>query len=194
MDSRNCRWIVLLAALLATGCKSAYVDDPLTQKFGGGDPESQMEFWHQLSERPLTANDEAFHGLLLYVDGNDPNENFEQRVAAMKARKMLSKNFDQPANQAVHRGVLAMAICRALDIRGGVNMHLLGPTPRYATRELMWVGIYPVSSPRQTFSGTEFLGIMGRVEDWQRGNPANAPAAEMPSEVAEEVKDIQREY
>jgi hypothetical protein len=48
-----------------------------------------------------------------------------------------------------------MAICRALDIKGGVNLHLLGPTPRYATRELMFVGIYPISSPRQTFSGTE---------------------------------------
>ena len=194
MPIADCRLIVLAIAMLVGGCKSAFVSDPLTQKFGGDDPEQQMEFWHQLSERPLTCNDEAFHGLFLYVDGTDPHENYEQRVAAMKERKMLSKGFDQPANQAVWRGVLAVAICRALEIKGGVNMHLLGPTPRYATRELMFVGIYPTSSPRQTFSGTEFLGIMGRVEDWQRGNPANTPASEMPSEVAEEVKDIQREY
>jgi hypothetical protein len=186
--------MVLAIAVLIGGCKSAHVAESLTQKLGGDDPESQMEFWHQLSERPVTCNDEAFHGLLLYVDGTDPNGTYEQRVAAMKSRKMLPQSFDQPAEQAVHRGVLAMAICRALDIKGGVNLHLLGPTPRYATRELMFVGIYPISSPRQTFSGTEFLGIMGRVEDWQRGNPANAPAAEMPSEVQEEVKDIQREY
>src|SRR5688572_28424380 len=183
MGFRNCRWpiadcrlVALGLALLVSGCKSAHVAEPLTQELDGDDADSQLEFWHQLSGRTITCNDEAFHGLLLYVDGTDPYETYEQRVAALKARKMLPASFDQPANQAVHRGVLAMAICRALDIKGGVNLRLLGPTPRYATRELMYAGIYPMSSPRQTFSGTEFLGIMGRVEDWQRGNPANVPA------------------
>jgi len=55
-------------------------------------------------------------------------------------------------------------------------------SPRYATRELQFAGIYPPSSPQQTFSGAEFLGIMGRVEDWQRGNPADKPAEYLPGE------------
>src|SRR5688500_18051373 len=108
----NCKLGVLGALLvmaLLCGCKSARVSEPLTQKLGGDDPDTQLEFWHQLSERPITCNDEAFHGLLLYIDGTDPNESYEQRVAALKARKMLPESFDQPANQAVHRGVLAMA-------------------------------------------------------------------------------------
>src|SRR5688572_29909598 len=129
MGFSDCRLLALAVALVAAaaGCKSAHVVEPLTQKLGGDDPDSQLEFWHQLSERPITCNDEAFHGLLLYVDGTDPNEAYEQRVAALKTRKMLPQSFDQPANQAVHRGTLAMAICRALDIKGGINLRLFGP-------------------------------------------------------------------
>jgi hypothetical protein len=56
--------------------------------------------------------------------------------------------------------------------------------PRYATRELMYLDLYPPSSPQQTFSGTEFLGIIGRIEDYQRGNATDLPAAQLPGEKA----------
>ena len=33
---------------------------------------------------------------------------------------------------------------------------------------MVFLGIYPPSSPNQTFSGTEYLGIIGKAEDYQR--------------------------
>jgi hypothetical protein len=48
-------------------------------------------------------------------------------------------------------------------------MRLVGPTPRYATRELYFLGIYPPGSQFQTFTGAEYLGIIGRAEDHLRG-------------------------
>ena len=60
---------------------------------------------------------------------------------------------------------------------------LLGPTPRYAVRELMFLNVYPPSTPNQSFSGNEFVGIIGRVEDFQRGNPENASAEVLPGEM-----------
>ncbi len=173
--------ISILAALI--GCKSAHVQEPLAAKLGGDDLDAQSEFWHQLAEQPITCNDDAFHGLLLYLDDADGAANYDQRVAKMKSRGLLPQDFNRPAGEALSRGTLAVAIVRALDIKGGVTMHLIGPNPRYATRELEFEGLYPTSSPHQTFSGSEFLGIMGRVEDWQRGNPDKAPAAQLPGEV-----------
>ena len=71
-----------------------------------------------------------------------------------------------------------------LQIKGGVVMRLSGGgNPRYATRELEFEGLYPASSPQQTFSGSEFVGIIGRVEDWQRGNQTDIPAAQLPGKV-----------
>jgi hypothetical protein len=130
----------------------------------------------------VTSNDEAFHGLLLYADGQDPANDYAGRVKTLKSRKMLPANFDRPADQAVERGPLAVAICRALEIKGGVLLRLTG-AQRYAVRELQFMDLYPPSGPNQTFSGSEYLGIIGRMEDYQRGNAADVPATVMPSEM-----------
>jgi hypothetical protein len=161
--------LVLVAALLLlAGCQTARVDKPLTTELGGSDEDTQLEFWHTLAEQPVTSNDDAFHGLLLFLDGTDPATDYDGRVAALKERRYLPKGFNEPAEQAVDRGTLAVALSRALQIRGGIVMALTGPTPRYATKELVFLGIYPASSPNQTFSGTEYLGIIGKAEDYQR--------------------------
>jgi hypothetical protein len=175
--------IVLVLVGLVAGCQHARVAEPLTKKLGGDDAGAQLEFWHQLAERPITCNDEAFHGLLLYLDNQDPSADYTARVAAMKSRGLLPGGFNRPADEAVTRGTLAVAITRALQIKGGLMMHLTHDHPRYATRELMYMDLYPPSSPNQTFSGGEFLGIIGRIEDWQRGNPADVPAAVLPGEI-----------
>jgi hypothetical protein len=167
---------------LIVGCHTAKVAEPLTANLGGSDPDAQMEFWHTLAGRNLTSNDEAFHGLLLFIDSEDPAKDYAGRVDLLKTKGLLDKSFSQPADQAVQRGMLAQALVRALKIKGGVFQRLTHDNPRYAVRELMYLDLYPPSSPQQTFSGTEFLGIIGRIEDYQRGNPADYPAAVLPGE------------
>jgi len=164
------------------GCHTAKVAQPLTGKLAGNDPDSQLEFWHTLATRPVTSNDEAFHGLLLYTSGEDPAKDYPGRVAVLKQRKMLPGNFDRPADEAVQRGPLAQAICKALDIKGGLMLRMTG-AQRYAVRELQFLELYPPSGPNQTYSGSEFLGIIGRMEDYQRGNPADVPATVMPGQM-----------
>jgi len=174
-----------LASLLiiTLGCASVRTGRVMDPKVAGSDPDAQLEFWHSLTNQPITTNDEALHGLLLYLDQKDDAADYAARLAALKSRKVLPQSFNAPADAAVMRGDLAVAICNALRIKGGLAMHLIGPTPRYATRELMFLGLYPPSTPNQTFSGNEYVGIIGRVEDWQRGNPANVPAAVLPNEM-----------
>jgi hypothetical protein len=175
---------LVIVAVLMSGCQSARVPDPITAKLGGNDADAQMEFWHTLAGRNLCSNDEAFHGLLLFLDGQDPATDYAGRVAALKKRGLLHATFDQPADRAVERGTLAVAIVRTLKVKGGLFQHLTNDHPRYATRELMFMELYPLSSPNQTFSGTEFVGVIGKLEDYQRGNPADYPAAVLPGEAA----------
>jgi hypothetical protein len=49
-------------------------------------------------------------------------------------------------------------------------MHVFGNTPRYAVRELQYLAIFPYSSPQQTFSGTEYVGVIGALEDYQNAH------------------------
>jgi hypothetical protein len=165
----------LIAIASLGGCHAAWVDQPLTRKLGGDDPMTQLSFWHTLAERPVTCNDEAFHGLLLYLDNSDDSKDYPTRMKKLKSRGLLAADFDRPANEAISRGTLAVAIVKILKIKGGATMQVFGPTPRYATRELEFEGVYPTSSPNQTFSGTQFVGIIGALQDYQEPAVTEAP-------------------
>ena len=125
-------------------------------KLAGNAPATQLEFWHTLADRPVTSNDEAFHGLILFIDGEDNNKDYAARVEQLSARQMLPSGFDEPGEEAVKRGTVAVAFTRVLGVTGGVSMQWFGPTPRYAARELQYMRLFPQGSPHQTFSGREF--------------------------------------
>jgi hypothetical protein len=175
-------WPTLLG-LLICGCAAPRAGKPVARELSGSDPDAQLAFWHELPDEPLASNDQAFHAILLYADSQDDSADYAARVAAMKKRSMLPKNFNEPAESAVSRGTLAVAILQILHERGGATLHIFGPTPRYATRELMFLNVYPSCTPNQALSGNELVGIIGRVEDYQRGNPADYPASVLPGEV-----------
>jgi hypothetical protein len=178
--------------LWVAGCQTAHVEQPLTAKLAAttaDDADARMEFWHQLSDQPLASNDDAFHALLLYFDGKDDAADYAARVERLKSRGMLPKDFAGAADGAVDRGTVAVAIAQSLGIKGGLTARMFGMSPRYAVRALQYQDLYPLeSSPNQTFSGAEFVGIIGRVEDYQQGNPADKPAAELPNETQPDMK------
>ncbi|MDP6058323.1 MAG: hypothetical protein QGH33_05495 [Pirellulaceae bacterium] len=161
-------WVVLPLAAAGSCQHATKVSEPLTTQLAGNDAEAQLAFWHSLSERKITSNDEAFHGLLLFLDGKDSAADYASRVEQLKSRGVLPAKFNRPAEEAVNRGTMAVAIVAVLDIKGGLTLRLFPHSPRYATRELQYIGLYPRSSPHQAFSGSEFLGIIGRAEDYER--------------------------
>jgi hypothetical protein len=173
--SRLRGWVSLLPMLLLFGCHQAHVTQPLSKELFGSDSDAQINFWHSLADEPVCSNDAAFHGLLLYFDNTDNSADYPARVALLKSRGMLLSGFDQPADAAIQRGTLAVALCRALQIKGGATMRVLGPTDRYALRELQFMGLFPPGSQQQTFSGNEYVGIIGKIEDYQRTDFGEKP-------------------
>lgn len=155
-----------------TGCSAPpKVSATVAAAHGQATPEAQLDFWHSLAEAPVTSNDDAFHGLLLTLDGTSA-DSYEARVEALKSKGLLPAGFSAPADQAITRGVLSVALAKHLGMRGGVmNFVTGGNTKRYSTRELVAEGILPPSTPNQTLSGAEFVGVMGAVEDYVRGGP-----------------------
>jgi hypothetical protein len=167
---------VVAIAFVFGGCASVPAGKSVVGDMSAKPDASDVEFWHTLQMRPLATNDDAFHGLLIYLDGSDYSTDYPARVSALKQRGMLPPNFKGQADEAIERGTLAVALVKALNLKGGLTMHLFGASPRYAVRELVYRRIYPESSESQLFSGADFLGVMGRVEDFKEGDPANYPA------------------
>ena len=180
-DNRGTGILPVLLALCVTstvtgGCTATKPSaQALAPELSGSDPSAQMDFWHVLPQRRVTSNDEAFHALLLFAEGQDPAADYDGRVQALKSRNMLPDGFDASAAAPVNRGTFAVAVAEVLDIKGGVTMRLLGPRPRYALRELQYMGLFPPSSPNQVLTGPECLGIIGRAEDYQRVNGIDDP-------------------
>jgi len=73
---------------------------------------------------------------------------------------------------------VSVAVVEMLGIRGGVTLRLLGSSPRYCTRELVFEGLLPKRTRRETMSGLEFVDLAGRVEDWRERRGGAAAAAE----------------
>ncbi len=171
---------LFLGVALLTGCNSAKVPAPLlTETLSGTDAESQISFWHGLAERPMVSNDEAFHALMLFMEQNDPPQDYAARVASLQNQGLLPADLDPPADDAIQRGTLAIALARMLRLEGGLALRFLPYSPRYAMRELVYLGLYPPSSEFQTFTGAEFVGVIGKIEDYQNHHPGSLPAKQL---------------
>jgi hypothetical protein len=176
---------VIPFVLLIAGCQTARVSQPVVEKLAGSGGDaiaSNMEFWHTLNDQPLASNDDAFHALLLYFDGKDDAGSYAARLQKLKSRGWVAGGFDEGANRAVERGIVAQALVKALDLKGGLTMRLLGSSPRYALRELQFRGLIPDSSVNQVFSGAELVGVIGKVQDYRTVNPADVAAPFLPEE------------
>src|SRR5689334_22463392 len=104
------RMTAVVVGMLLVGCVTPRAGQPLAKELAGSDPDAQVNFWHALADQPVTSNDQAFHGLLLYVDGKDDSPDYAARIANLKSRGMLPLGFYQPPGAGVHRGVVAVAI------------------------------------------------------------------------------------
>src|SRR4051812_7773991 len=57
--------------LFLNGCAAPHNGKPVPKELAGSDPNAQVNFWHELTDEPIASNDDAFHALLLFVDGKD---------------------------------------------------------------------------------------------------------------------------
>jgi hypothetical protein len=182
-----CNITLLLVPVLLSmiGCQSAPVATTAPARdFGPNDRSTQMEFWDTLSEQRLTTNDDAFHAILLYIDHKDDCPDYAARVELLQQRHYLPHDFHARADQAVDRGTVAVALVEMLKIPRGVTMSIGGTMPRYADRLLQFRGLYPTGTPNQILSGPQFMGILSKAEDYQRGQSITLPGDLLPDQHA----------
>jgi hypothetical protein len=138
---------------------------------------AELDFWEGVeAQRIVTVND-ALHALFLLADGSDSFATYDDRLAEAKQRKWLPAGWDPAANESATVGLVAMAACQILDVKGGLTMRVLGPSPRYCTRELVFLGILPPRTEHQSLSGLELMDVVGRLED-RLGEPEGTESEE----------------
>jgi len=183
--ARAAALLAVLAAATATGCERSRVEKAAVDSFPRGTQE--LDFLEALSKQVVVTNGDALHGLISFADGADLASTYEGRVEIAKRRRWLPSGWDRPAAESAQVGWIAVAACRILDIRGGLTMHLTGPTPRYATKELVFMDVLPLRTENQALSGQEFVDFLNRLNRFQRDGRALALGRQQETQSGEGV-------
>lgn len=172
---------LLAAALAVPGCQRTLVDQTLDTNYASDDVAADLAFTHALPLQSAVANDEGLHAVIVFALDEDPARNYEDRVALAKERQWLPQDFSEPANMAMQRGTLARMLVQIMQVRGGLMMRLVGPIPRYATRELVDAEVFSSgSTENQTITGLELIGALGKARDHIDEREAKAAARAAP--------------
>lgn len=165
--------LLLIAALLSApvGCAATKVtDSPIVVDHAADDVDAEMAYWHGLTERPTVSNNEALHGLILFINQADPAGDYDGRMAWLRENGYLSINPGGGENVAT-LGTLAHILAQMLKVEGGLTMKIIGPHPRYALRELIYEGIMTPGTSQQGISGIDFVGLLARAEAYSESQP-----------------------
>lgn len=156
---------LVASAMVLGGCQRTMVENPAAAQFPAS--EEQLEFLDALETQRVVSNDDALHGLLMFADADADLRTWDERLARARELGWVSEKDDPAANESVTVGRVSSVLCRVLDIDGGLTMRLFGPSPRYATRELVYLRLLTDRTEYQTLSGLEFLDLLSRAEDYR---------------------------
>ena len=151
--------LALLAAL--AGCKPYVMSNSAVEQFPKADQE--IDFLAAVEKMPAVTNNDALHAFLILEDGDDRSADFDARRAEGLRRKWIDGGAASRPNEAAKVGWMAAAGCRVMQVKGGLTMHVVGPIPRYATRELVYMEILPLRTENQVLTGAEFVDYLNRL-------------------------------
>lgn len=167
--------ICLAAALVGlSGCASMQpsASQPATPA------DSNAELTEFISNQAFVTAEPAYRSVHILWRGETFSGDFESLKAALAAGKIISPLWDHAPNSRIDRATVGYMLCRACDIRSGLNWQLTG-LGRYAWKELQYRRIAGLRSEYGLVSGGEFLGLLIRAEDYLAGRGAHAERIEL---------------
>ena len=153
-------------------------------------PGSDAQFFAELGYKTAaTAADAARAFTILVSEGKETGADYEAARTYLRSRGVLPDGWlnSAKAEDPLEKGHLARLVCRAISIKGGMWMRLLGPQPRLALRECVYLELMAIGPEYQYVTGGELVGVIDRADRW-RVREANhegpkAPAKPAPAEV-----------
>jgi len=154
-----------LSLSIGGGCAASHPADRAVDH--APDSASELDFWQRLETQSLLSNHDALHGLLLLADGKDDRAGFAERLEEARRRGWVGAGESLAPDETAAVGLVCVALCDVLALRGGVTMRLAPRSWRYCTREVVAAGLLPDRTEYMALRGPDFLDLVGRAEDWR---------------------------
>ena len=129
----------------------------------------ELAYFQALLSKKYVLRSDAVRLLLMLLGEESLSEDRAQQISLLKAKNIIPVKIavafspDEP----LRKGLAAYMFCRALGIKGGLNVRLFGMRERYAVQELVFAGIMPQGSVDDIVSGREFISIFTHAVQYQ---------------------------
>jgi len=168
---RRTRQAAVLAALALSAGMMGCAEQAL--KIEGGEEalpadDGSPGFLDRVSSQKAVTENDAFRGLLMLLDGDDPAKSFQQRAEKLAERGIVARRWTHGAGRTLTKGKLAYMVCQACEVPGGVVLTLTGPSQRYCLRELQYRRMMSVGTPLAPVTGLEFVAVLTRADTYRR--------------------------
>ena len=135
-----------------------------------GADDSDARFFGELGYKDCaTAADTARAFVILVSEGKQRPGDFGACKAYLARRGVLPDGWldKAKADDPAEKSSLARLVCRAMGIKGGLWMRLLGPLPRLALRECVYHELMAGGADYAYVSGGELVGVIDRCDRWR---------------------------
>jgi len=172
---------VVFCALLAAACARTTLQSSVADTHGGAKPTEELDFWDGIAVQRAVSNRDAIHALLLSYgsQAKGAGSDWDTELKAAQQRGWVAADADPKPNETARVGMIARIVCMEAKIKGGATMQLLGPSERYAVKELNYMGWLPDMSSGQSMSGGQMLAVLSRAEEHASGRKDTGPKEDM---------------
>lgn len=137
------------------------------------------ELVQYISDQPFVTAEAAYRATYVLAKGEPFSGEFDELTQTLKAEKLIGGGWNYAAERYVTRADVGFLVCRACQIRTGVNWNLTG-LGRYAWRELIFHNVAEGGDENHLISGGELVGILLRAEQYRvRAGKQEAPPVDL---------------
>lgn len=121
-----------------------------------------VQYLAELSMRNITYGYDACKTVVLLLGVENDYLDLNSQVAFLIDQGYLPKKYKDNFNpkEPLRRGLASYMFYKILDIKGGVILRIIGPTQRYAMKELAHEGILAEGNVGDILSGGELISIL----------------------------------
>jgi len=140
-------------------------------------PFKELYFISLLPKR-VTFRYDAAKAIVILMGVDEEYIDLSSQVAYLQAQGFLPQRYQQAFDpmQPLRKGLLAYILYRALHIKGGIALHLFGPTQRHALKELAFRGMMSPGRVNDLVTGEELVQAMSQMAEYKiRHQPTQVP-------------------
>ena len=128
----------------------------------------EFDYFRELISRKIALNSDACKVIAILIGLEEHTKDFSSQITLLKDRDIIPQKIamDFEPSQPLTKGVAAYMFCRALKIKGGIWLRLLGMSQRYSLKELVFEGIMFPGSVNDIMSGKELILVFTRAVEY----------------------------